>query len=81
MMQFGGFQSGHACQVAGVSRAGFYRHYEEHQPRQAEVARRDESSLRAFYEAIDRAGYVPRRCAISSLAARNIYSPPDIAAM
>jgi len=23
--------------------------------------------------------YVPQRCAISSLAARNIYSPPDIA--
>lgn len=41
MMQFGGFQAGHACQVAGVSRAGFYRHYEEHQPRQAEVALRD----------------------------------------
>ena len=41
MMQFGGFPAGHACQVAGVSRAGFYRHYEEHQPRQAEVALRD----------------------------------------
>lgn len=41
MMQLEGFRAGHACQVAGVSRAGFYRHYEEHEPRQAEVALRD----------------------------------------
>ena len=41
MMQLEGFRAGHACQVAGVSRAGFYRHYEEHAPRQAEVALRD----------------------------------------
>ena len=41
MMQLEGFQASHACQVAGVSRAGFYRHYEEHEPRQAEVALRD----------------------------------------
>jgi hypothetical protein len=26
-----------ACEVAQVSRAGFYRHYQEHQPRQAEA--------------------------------------------
>jgi len=30
-----------ACQVARVSRAGFYRHYHEHQPRQAETELRD----------------------------------------
>ena len=30
-----------ACQVAQVSRAGFYRHYQEHQPRQAETELRD----------------------------------------
>jgi len=41
MMQLEGFRAGHACQVAGVSRAGFYRHYQEHAPRQAEVALRD----------------------------------------
>jgi len=41
MMQLEGFRANHACQVAGVSRAGFYRHYEEHEPRQAEVALRD----------------------------------------
>ena len=41
MMRLEGFRAGHACQVAGVSRAGFYRHYEEHEPRQAEVALRD----------------------------------------
>jgi len=41
MMQLEGFQASHACDVARVSRAGFYRHYEEHQPRQAEVALRD----------------------------------------
>jgi len=40
-MQLEGFRANHACQVAGVSRAGFYRHYEEHEPRQAEVALRD----------------------------------------
>lgn len=32
-----GFHIGQACQWAGLSRAGFYRHYEEHAPRQAEV--------------------------------------------
>lgn len=41
MMQLEGFRAGHACQVAAVSRAGFYRHYQEHAPRQAEVALRD----------------------------------------
>jgi transposase InsO family protein len=41
MMQFEGFQAGHACQIVGVSRAGFYRQYEEHQPRQADMALRD----------------------------------------
>jgi putative transposase len=41
MMQLAGFQASHACEMARVSRAGFYRHYEEHQPRQADVALRD----------------------------------------
>jgi len=41
MMQLEGFQASHACQLAQVSRAGFYRYFEEHQPRQADVALRD----------------------------------------
>jgi transposase InsO family protein len=41
MMQLEGFQASHACEVALVSRAGFYRQYEEHEPRQADVALRD----------------------------------------
>ena len=41
MMQLAGFQASHACEMARVSRAGFYRHYQEHQPRQADVALRD----------------------------------------
>jgi hypothetical protein len=41
MMQLEGFRAGHACEVARVSRAGFYRHYEEHQPRQADMELRD----------------------------------------
>ena len=41
MMQFEGFQAAHACDIARVSRAGFYRHYQEHEPRQADVALRD----------------------------------------
>ena len=41
MMQLAGFQASHACEVAHVSRAGFYRQYAEHQPRQADVALRD----------------------------------------
>jgi transposase InsO family protein len=41
MMQREGFQASHACEIAHVSRAGFYRHYEEHEPRQADVALRD----------------------------------------
>jgi len=41
MMQREGFQAAHACTLAGVSRAGFYRHYQEHAPRQADVELRD----------------------------------------
>jgi len=41
MMQREGFEASHACQIARVSRAGFYRHYEQHEPRQADVALRD----------------------------------------
>lgn len=37
MMQLEGFQANHACDVARVSRAGFYRRYEEHEPRQADI--------------------------------------------
>jgi transposase InsO family protein len=41
MMQLEGFQAGHACEIARVSRVGFYRHYEAHSPRQADVGLRD----------------------------------------
>ena len=41
MMQLEGFRADHACQLAQVSRAGFYRHYTEHEPRQADVEVRD----------------------------------------
>jgi len=41
MMQLEGLRADHACQIALVSRAGFYRHYTEHEPRQADVAVRD----------------------------------------
>ncbi len=41
MMQLEGLRAGHACQIAQVSRAGFYRHYAEHESRQADVAVRD----------------------------------------
>src|SRR5258708_16429741 len=41
MMQLEGFQASHACQMAHVSRAGFYRYFEEHQPREADVWLRD----------------------------------------
>jgi transposase InsO family protein len=41
MMQLEGFQANRACDIAHVSRAGFYRHYEEHEPRQADVELRD----------------------------------------
>lgn len=37
MMQLEGFQANHACDIARVSRAGFYRRYQEHEPRQADV--------------------------------------------
>jgi len=37
MMQLEGFRAEHACQLVGVSRAGFYRHYQEHEPRQADM--------------------------------------------
>jgi transposase InsO family protein len=42
MMPLEGFRADHACQLAQVSRAGFYRHYAEHEPRQADVALRDQ---------------------------------------
>jgi transposase InsO family protein len=41
MMQQEGFSIHEACQITGLSRAGFYRHYEEHEPRQADVELRD----------------------------------------
>ena len=41
MMQLEGFRAEHACEIARVSRAGFYRHYQEHEPRQADVELRD----------------------------------------
>jgi transposase InsO family protein len=41
MMQLEGFRADRACEMAHVSRAGFYRHYEEHEPRQADVELRD----------------------------------------
>lgn len=41
MMQLEGFHANHACDIARVSRAGFYRRYEEHEPRQADVELRD----------------------------------------
>lgn len=41
MMQREGFSVTEACRGAGLSRAGFYRHYEEHEPRQADVDLRD----------------------------------------
>lgn len=41
MMQLEGFRAEHACEVARVGRAGFYRHYEEHEPRRADVELRD----------------------------------------
>jgi putative transposase len=41
MMQFEGFRAEHACEIARVSRAGFYRHYAEHEPRRADVELRD----------------------------------------
>ena len=41
MMPLEGFRADHACQLALVSRAGFYRHYTEPEPRQADVTVRD----------------------------------------
>jgi putative transposase len=41
MMQLEGFSITEACRTTGLSRAGFYRHYEEHEPRQADIELRD----------------------------------------
>jgi len=41
MMQREGFSIQEACRITGLSRAGFYRRYEEHEPRQADVELRD----------------------------------------
>jgi putative transposase len=41
MMQLEGFRAARACQLAQVSRAGFYRDHAEHEPRQADVEVRD----------------------------------------
>jgi putative transposase len=40
-MQLEGFQANLACELTRLSRAGFYRHYQEHEPRQADVQLRD----------------------------------------
>lgn len=41
MMQLEGFTIRDACRNTQLSRAGFYRHYEEHAPQQADVELRD----------------------------------------
>jgi transposase InsO family protein len=41
MMQQEGFSVTEACRGAGLSRAGFYRHWEEHAPAQADMELRD----------------------------------------
>ena len=41
MMQLEGFTISDACRNTQLSRAGFYRHYEEHAPEQADVELRD----------------------------------------
>jgi putative transposase len=41
MMPLEGFQVTEACRAVGVSRAGFYRHFEEDAPLEADVALRD----------------------------------------
>jgi putative transposase len=41
MMQREGFSVTEACRAIGLSRAGFYRDHQEHQPRQADVELRD----------------------------------------
>jgi transposase InsO family protein len=41
MMQLEGFSISEACQATRLSRAGFYRRYEEHAPGQADVELRD----------------------------------------
>jgi len=41
MAQREGFLIGKACQLAGVSRAGFYRQWAKHEPREAETDLRD----------------------------------------
>jgi hypothetical protein len=38
----GGLTIERMCELSGVSRAGFYRHWEESSPRQADTALRDE---------------------------------------
>jgi putative transposase len=41
MMQLEGFSITEMCRAVGLSRAGFYRHFEEHEPRQADIELRD----------------------------------------
>jgi len=41
MMQLEGFSITEACRATGLSRAGFYRDYQEHEPLQADVELRD----------------------------------------
>jgi putative transposase len=41
MMQVEGFSITEACRAIGLSRSGFYRHFEEHEPRQADIELRD----------------------------------------
>ena len=41
MMQQEGFSILEACRLTGISRAGYYRYWEEHEPRQCEVELRD----------------------------------------
>ena len=72
-----------ACQAAGLSRAGFYRHFDEHQPRQADIELREQmqqiclgnrcyGSRRVTAELRNRGRLVNRKKVIRLLQADNL---------
>ena len=55
MQQQGGLSIQRMCQLAGLSRAGYYRHWQVHAPRQEETGLRDAMQHLALANQIGRA--------------------------
>ena len=77
MMQLEGFSITEACRVAELSRAGFYRHWEEDQPQQADVELRDAIQKIVLENAYHMPGLWWSRNVVHWAKVKNWVAPPS----